>query len=697
MRAFSNGGWSGACVAVAASLLTLGCTDDESTTTRGDGAASSDVTGDASDGGVFARAQRTLDAGRPSAAIGLLRESSRSLGTADRGVAFATMARYYLIIDRPGGALEAADEGLALGSRSYDLLWAKGESLRRQMQLEAARPLLEEALAKTESNHAARLSLARIKFRTEEPASALPDFEAYLVNAPARDVDRDTARLEYGRALRAARRFQDAADQFTILLEIDPTESGYYSELSATLYRMRLRGEAKFVEEIFRAQSQHGFEEYGAEKLKAQGKDALALVQAAIVAARRKKYAEAYDLYRKAVEANVAGNVGDVKIVELYVDFCLRFRRRSEALEAAKTAIDKGWQPLSGLWWARARTEVALEDWKSATSSFLQAVVTLKAEADRGEQLGVERGQADGFTALLGLCRAQLEIGHVERAERGLARAGDLEPSAWEPAYWLGRIATQRGDYRRALGEFADAAGRARRLGREPFVDVELWRGVALGHLGRGPQAIEILTKGLNERPGRIEFWPELIEFVSDDEPRRQQLQRIFDDVSTGKAMIDKATVQLDKTPFEDCARIYFDLGRALRKLRERAGVDYLLLAGDLAPRDVEISRTVFPLLGRGHDIFVRLKLMRRILTVDPNSVAALHDLAEIYTRFHVRLSQAESLAERLHELAPDAKSYVLRARAAFLLGRRDDAHALAREGLEKHPGSKRLEEILTQ
>jgi len=82
---------------------------------------------------------------------------------------------------------------------------------------------------------------------------------------------------------------------------------------------------------------------------------------------------------------------------------------------------------------------------------------------------------------------------------------------------------------------------------------------------------------------------------------------------------------------------------------------------------------------------------------VDPNSVDALHDVAEIYTRFHVRLSDAEDLAKRLHELAPDESSYTLRARAALLLGRREDARSLAREGLARHPGSRKLEEILAQ
>ena len=691
MRASSTRGWT-ACGAVVVLLVVSGCGDGDSISSSGDA-----TPGDADGGDVFAAARRALDAGQISEGIARLRGSLSSLSAAKRGVALATMARYYLIADRPAGALKAADEGLAIGTRSYELLWGKGESLRRRMQLDEARQLLDEALGMSESNHAVRLSLARIKFRAEEPASALTDFEAYLEHAPAEDSDRDTARLEYGRALRAARRFQDAADQFTTLLETDPTESEYYSELSATLYRMRRRNEARFVEQIFRAQSQHGFEEYGAEKLRAQGRDALALAQGGIVAARRKKFAEAYDLYRKAFEANLAASHGDVKIVQLHVEFCLRLRRRREALAAAKMAIQKGWQPLSGLWWARARVEAELEDWKAAADSLRQAAGTLKAEIDRGEKLPVGRGQAASLPVLLGLCRADLEMGQLERADRGLKRAGDLEPSAWEPVYWQGRVSVARGDYRRALEHFADAAGRARRLGREALPDLGLWRAVAMGHLGREAQAIDILTKGLNEHPDRVELWPELIELVSRDEARRRQVQKVFDDVSMGVSAIDRATESLDQTPFDKSARVYFDLGRALRKLRDRAGVDYLLLATDLAPRDVEIARSVSSLLGRGHDIFVRLALMRRILVVDPNSVDALHDVAEIYTRFHVRLSDAEDLAKRLHELAPDESSYTLRARAALLLGRREDARSLAREGLARHPGSRKLEEILAQ
>ena len=87
--------------------------------------------------------------------------------------------------------------------------------------------------------------------------------------------------MECGGAWRAAGRHKEAADEFAVLLEGEPTRSEYYSELSAALYRLRYRKEAKFLESIYKAFSQGSFEEYGVAKMRLQGREAQALAQQA--------------------------------------------------------------------------------------------------------------------------------------------------------------------------------------------------------------------------------------------------------------------------------------------------------------------------------------------------------------------------------------------------------------------------------
>ena len=227
----------------------------------------------------LAEAEKLARSGRPRGAAELLEKLTRDPAGGKSGELSAKIAGYYLASGASRSALRWSEKALALAPRDPGALYVKAEACRRLREMEKADKLLQEVLRISPGHPQASLSMARLKFRVSAPADALPFFETYFSGA-GRDEPEEahaTARLEYGRALRAAGEHQAAADEFAWLLESEPSRSEYYSELSATLYRMRLRKEARFLEGIYRSLSQGSFEEYGVAKMRAEGREAQAL------------------------------------------------------------------------------------------------------------------------------------------------------------------------------------------------------------------------------------------------------------------------------------------------------------------------------------------------------------------------------------------------------------------------------------
>ena len=607
---------------------------------------------------LLEEADRLARAGQPRGAADLLEEARGSGSLRASAVLGGKIAEYYLVCGSNQGALRLCDELLSAGPGNPDLLYVKGEAQRRLVNLAAAREVLSEALRLSPGHPRASLAMARLKFRTAAPVDALPLFEAFFAGKAENEAEEliSTARLEYGRALRAAGRHQEAADEFAVLLEGEPTRSEYYSELSGALYRLRYRKEAKFLESIYKVFSQGSFEEYGVAKMRLQGREAQALAQQAANRQRQRRFLAAFESHRNAL----AANSGDARIPGLYARYCLGFRRFDEGVEVISSAIAAGCRPLSGLWWERGRLEVGRRDWQAAAGAFRSTIAAIETEHSQGDRGGSERGQANGFSAYLGLARSLIELGRGDSADEAISQAGRFSPSAWEPSYWRGRNLLAAGEAPAALRAFEEAARLGRIKGLEPTADLVAWTVVARARAGAGG-ALEELVAQLEKAPGRLELYPEVLALCGEDPARREWARKGLEEMTANRAKLDVLEAELQGRSLEESAGIYTELAAAYSKFKEPGAYEYLFLASELDPMNAALLKRLLNIRSRPQDVFFRLRLLRRLLAAEPLNESAPWGMAEIFLKLHVRLAEARALVE---------------------------------DGLGKHPGSTRLESL---
>ena len=604
-------------------------------------------------------ANRLARAGRPRGAAELLERSLEGARFSPSPAVYGRIAEYYLASGSNQAALRFCSKALSADGRNPAALAVRGEAHRRLVNLDDARSALGEAIKLAPGHPRASLSLARLEFRAGKPLGALPLFDTYFsaTAGTADDALSRTARLEYGRALRAAGRYQDAADQLAIALEQEPTRSECYSELAAALYRLKRRKEARLIEGIYRTLSQGSFEEYGVDKMRLQGREAQALAQQASNQQRQRRFLEAFRSHRNALEANNK----DARIPGLYARYCLAFRRTREGLEVISAAVAGGCRPVSGLLWERGRIEVARKDWSAAVEAFrstLQAIDSENGEAGRQEP---GRGQANRFSAQLGLGRGLLELGHREPALEAITAAQKLSPSAWEPSYWRGRWLLSGGDPGSALEAFEAAEKSCGRQGLQVPDDLAAYKAVARWRSGYEPGALEALVAHLERAPGRLELYGELMKPEVKDPARQEWARKRFTEMKANQAKIDQLETRLQESPFAASAAIYADLAAACSRFRERGAYDFLFLASDLDPANATVLKNLLNILSRPQDVFFRLRLLRRLLAAEAGSEAALYGMAEIFLKLHVRLGEARKLVQ---------------------------------SGLDSHPGSPRLKAL---
>jgi Flp pilus assembly protein TadD len=90
---------------------------------------------------------------------------------------------------------------------------------------------------------------------------------------------------------------------------------------------------------------------------------------------------------------------------------------------------------------------------------------------------------------------------------------------------------------------------------------------------------------------------------------------------------------------------------------KKEEGLDLLFLAAELLPSDTGALRRAEAALSSPGDLFLRLRLLRRILERNGDDPAALSGLARLYLEAGVRLGEAEKLAGRLAALQPGAEN----------------------------------------
>ena len=623
--------------------------------------------------------------GLPLEGARLLASKLDGLPDAEKGEAHAVLARLYSRGNANQRCLESATAARAAGSRRAEVLYLEGEA-RRRLHLPGALEVLEQALAALPEHPPTLLALARLRFRSPEPRSALPLFEKYFRLASADDPERWQALLEHGRALRETGSHQEAADLFVTCLEEKPLESILYSELASTLYRMRLRKEARFVEEIYKLISQSSFEDQVEHRLLQSGATAFALGQRAVNATRQRDFLEAFRSYRQALSLDAS----EPRLRTFYADLCLHFRRFAEAHAVLDGALAARLEPSSGLLWMKGRVLLEKKDARAALEAFRAAREALRKEGDAG---GQEKGQAPLFSVLMAGARSGVESGALDAAEEAAAAGEKLVPGGWEPPFWRGRALLARGDSGAALSSFEEAS----RRGGQGISDVRHWRAVALDASGRRAEALAELENVVRAQPGYTPAYPVLARLSADDPSRAALWSQAEGEIASLEAERDALAASLGAKPLEETGPELLEMGKLLRRLKSPDHADFLFLAAEILPSSAETHRLIVQGLKGSQDVFVRLRHLKKILALEAGDDQILAAIAEVYSKLHVHLDEAERLAARAHEIKPSAASWRLRGEAAILKGDVEKGKALLRDGLAAFPGDKGLGEALAR
>lgn len=608
--------------------------------------------------------------------------SSQQPRKADDGATLALeIARLYLRANVHDLALSAAQNALKLGSKEPDALYVEAESMRH-LRLPGAQDKLQSLLALAPTHWQAKLSLARIRMHATDPASALPLFDEYFQQVQASDADYKIATLEHARALRNAGHHQAAADRYVALLEDDPLEGVFYSGLAEALYRLKLRQEGRFVEDIYKLIARSSFEEHVEDRLRETGNTAFAQGQRAVNRTRQRRYLEAFQSYYRALELDRS----DARLPVLFSDLAIQFRRFSEARATLSHAIEIGKKPLSGLHWMLGRVALEVKDFRQAASSFQSALDVLRSEGDQG---GSERGQAPELSLRLALARSWIELKETDRARRALLAARELSPTSWEPAYWLGRVELLAGQPQNAQALFAAAA----QSGGKDVADLGVYAAVASEKMGRVSEAVSKLEALIAAQPNLTPAHEELVR-IKKSQAEAPAAEEALTQLLNAHEEIRGVEARLKDLPLAACGELYLELGkRHLARLDPRA-FDFLFLASDLLPRNAEACRLLLAGLRQSQDVFVKLRYLRRLHELEPQDSAALTQLAVIYLKLHVRLDEAERFSRALHQLKATPESYRLCVRAAHLRGEDARARAILQEALAAFPSSTELRDL---
>jgi len=626
-----------------------------------------------------------VDSGRARESISILKQ----LGDKTGPEAHAILARAYHQTKRWNLSIKSSEAALAARPNDTHLLYLKADSLRNIEEPQAARKLLEAILKRAPDHWEAKLSLGRILQRMTSADKAIELFESYLQEAPANHYLAEEARLEYGRALRSVRRHQNAADQFAVLLEGEPSNNIYYSELSSTLYRMRLRPQAKLLEDIYRVFSEQAFEEHVEKGLFSSGRDGVAMGQRAWNRRNQKRFLESFAAYEEALALNPA----DPRIKIYFADLCLKFERHQQALEIIENGIrgPRARAPLSGLFASMGKIHLFAGRDQQAASALKQAIEALRQEGNLG---GYNRGQADGLALYNNLAEALINLADYAGAGRILAATRKAGAENSRHLYLAGKLSLQSGKAAVALAYFEKAI----RVGDNQKGALIPWKAAALARGGKTAAALSILLN-----PGRPPADAELLDIVlaalPPKHPDRAKMESLKARSQLAAQHISDLQGKLQGLKLRDagCARILSELGDTYEKQGNPAALDYYFLASDIDSSKPAVLRRLLKELEEKRHYFTRMRLLRRLKDAAPDDLQALASLSSMYLDLHIRLREARDMALRCLEAHPNPDSHLLASRASLLQGDRKEARRLLEKGLELAPGNDRLEKALEE
>ena len=645
------------------------------------GASPSDSTGSVE--ALLADARRLGRERREHAAIDRLKAALATVPEDAKARVWKTISEFQLAVGAHENAVTSARKAVELDASSVDSTQLLAESLRRVEQNEEAERLLTKLLQGAPNHAPAKLTLARIRFRTASPRDALPLFEAYLSGAAPDDADRFDALLEYGRALYRSGRAGESIDRLAGLLEERPMRTAVYSELAKAFYRAGKRKQGKFVEAIYRDLSQNAFEEHVSDGLRRTGRESLAFSQEALQEEKRGHPAAALRWHRQASKLNES----DARVAIYHADYCSRIERATEGIAVIEAALAKGCRPTSGLWQQRASCEMRLERWRDAEKSLRRALDELAKEGDLG---GPEYGQANRPGALQDLAIALFESGDPNGSAGVLATLEQSGSDHWPMWLWRGRVALAREDYAAALQCLSAASEKGGKGSR----DVELWAAACRGRQGAKQEAYEVLVGLGQANPGHLPIYDELLSVVAGDASREAQFRGLQNRAQQIDREMESLRARFAETPLEESAALYFRLGELHRMSRTDHAATFLVFASDLDPTNPQYLAAAASQFRRSDEIFVRLHYLRRLLAAAPQNDAAIAGLASLYVQLEVRLGEAEKLARQFHQRRPSPDSYALLAKALRANGKTEEAAKVLRDGEASFPGHEKLRAV---
>ena len=606
----------------------------------------------------------------------------------DRVATVREAARDALRGGAPQHAIEIAEAAAKAGDGDPELLYFRGEGLRRVQRFAEAEEALTELLRQSPSHRAGSLALGIVRASTSGPEAALPLIEAYLRSAGPGDPLRAEALLEAARALRAAARPIESADRLVELLEGDPFRAELYSELAQSLYRARRREEGRFLEEAYRQFAEASAGEEAASSFARSGLKGFALAQGAWNDMKQRRFLSAFRSFKAAMAAAPSLVRIRLDLAELH----LRFRRVASARALVDEALRAGARPASGLRELEARLFLEAKDSISAARAVRGAVEELEREGNQG---GLDGGQAVVSSLRVLRLRAAIESGDLDAATRLFdaadSSAKEGEQERWQLSFWRGRLEMARGSMGPALERFAEAAA----AGGSGNLDLLFHRALVLERLGRAAEAREELDYIREAFPSHEPIYDPLVRLEPVDSERRGKLEKARTNLRALLAKIEAIRQQADRTPIEQCGALYLELAKLGLKARDPSATDALFLAAELLPRDAEALGLLLRGTNVPRDIFVRLHLLRRLLDVASADAEALAEIAEIYLRFRVRAEEGRRIAERLHALGPTAQSHRLLGELSILARKRDEGLAILRVGGVAFPDDAALRDAL--
>lgn len=325
---------------------------------------------------------------------------------------------------------------------------------------------------------------------------------------------------------------------------------------------------------------------------------------------------------------------------------------RAEKLLTKATERDPGdvesWVALAGLYETTNRLQKAEEAYASALErdpENREVLLSAGRLALRLDSVVLARAYFDQLLSLSRDPELAVKVAFSYLAMHRLAAAADVL-DATRATYGEPRLHFYAGlvhERMRSWGKAADAYGGVTRDAGELFHEARLHRAIALSSLGQHARAIDLLKKGLDERPDYQALVPAYARALERGGQGKEAEAVLV------KAVNDKPTPEV----FEALSGLYERGGRLAD------AVTVLMGALKKKPRDEQLLYALGTVYERKGDKTKSLEKMRSVLEVNPENANAMNFIGYLLADTGKDLDEAEKLLIRALELKPDNGSFL--------------------------------------